>query len=320
MAEKRFSMLNILAVIVFVAAAIGLLAYLFMPSGWERVHKIDFTQTDVNPMSVPGDDRPVLRVAVAAMISPKNTKKYYNDLLRLIGKKMGMRTEFYQRKTYAEVNDLLERKEIDTAFVCAGPYVTGKDKFGMELVAVPVVHGQKIYHSYFLAHKDSPIKSFQDFRGKRFAFTDPHSNTGFMVPTFVLSRMGETAKSFFGETFLTHSHDNSIKAVAEGLAAGAAVDSLIWEFMNEVDPTYTGRTKIIEKSPAYGIPPVVVHPDIPAESKKRLREIFLSLHKDPEGAAILKQLQIERFEVGEDAMYDSVRDMERWLHKEEIKH
>jgi phosphonate transport system substrate-binding protein len=257
--------------------------------------------------------RPDLRIAVAAMISPKSTRKYYEDLLRVVGARLGESVVFLQRRTYAEVNDLLRRKEVDLAFVCSGPYITGRREFGMELLAVPVVHGQKVYHSYILVGNDSSVERFGDLRGGRFAFTDPHSNTGCLVPRFMLARLGETPESFFEQTFFTGSHDNSIKAVAEGLADAGAVDSLIWEFLNAVDPTYTARTRIVEKSPPYGIPPVVVHPDLPAERKERLRKVFLQLHEDREASVLLGELRIERFGEGDDSMYDSVREMQAWL-------
>jgi phosphonate transport system substrate-binding protein len=272
----------------------------------------------VNMAEVVGGDagpRPeaVLRIAVAAMISPKDTENSYFDLLRLIGRHMGREVIFVQRKTYAEVNDLLERRAIDVAFVCAGPYVDGHERFGMELLAVPVVHGGMVYHSYFIVRRDGPVQDFAGLRGRRFAFTDPNSNTGYLVPNYVLSRRGETAKSFFGETFFTNSHDNSIKAVADGLADGAAVDSLIWEYINATKPADTARTRIIDKSPPYGIPPIVVHPALDPELKRQLREVVLHLHEDPQAAALLKNIQIERFAVGNDAMYDSVRQMQNEL-------
>ena len=259
------------------------------------------------------DDRPVLRVAVAAMISPKITKHYYEDLLRLVGDSLGRRVEFLQRKTYAEANDLLERKEVDVAFVCSGPYVLGHKQFGMEILVVPVVDGGKVYYCYILAQRDSPVASLEDLKGKSFAFTDPHSNTGCLVPKYMLYQHGDNPKYFFGETSYTYSHDNSIKAVAEGVADGAAVDSLIWDFINATDPTYTSRTKIVGKSPPYGIPPVAVHPEMDPGLKKQLHEAFLSLHEQPEGARILNRLHIERFEDGDDSTYDSVREMESWM-------
>ena len=260
-----------------------------------------------------GYSTPTLRVAIAAMISPETTKQYYGDLMRLIGKRLGRRTVFLQRKTYAEVNHLLEAKEVDIAFVCAGPYVDGHDKFGMEILAVPVVNGERYYRSLFIVHRDSDIQNFDGLKGKRFAFTDPDSNTGRLVPRFVLAERGTTAEKFFRETFFTNSHDNSIKAVADGLADGAAVDSLVWEFMKSTEPEIVGRTRVVHSSPRYGIPPVVVHPHMADGVKKELRETFVSLHGDATASPLLRELRIERFEDGKDEAYDKVREMRDWV-------
>lgn len=261
------------------------------------------------------DKRPVLNIAVAAMISPETTRQYYEELLRTVADRMGRRAVFLQRRTYAEVNTMVMKKEADAAFVCAGPYTKGHDEFGMEIIAVPVVHGVKVYYSYIIVNRDSTYKSLNGLKGKKFAFTDPDSNTGSLVPTYMLAKRGQTPSSFFRETFFSNSHDNSIKAVAEGQADGAAVDSLIWEFMNTVDPSLTSRTKVIEKSPPYGIPPIVVNPAQDPATKKQLKQIFLTLHKNRESAALLAKLQIDRFEDGDDKAYDTVREMSSWLEK-----
>lgn len=258
---------------------------------------------------------PPLHIAVAAMISPETTRQYYEELLRLVADRMERRAVFWQRRTYAEVNDLVMNRQVDAAFVCAGPYVKGHEKFGMELLAVPVVHGVKVYYSYIIANRNSSYASLHDLRGKKFAFTDPDSNTGCLVPTYMLAKQGETPKSFFREYFFSNSHDNSIKAVADGQADAAAVDSLIWEFMNAIDPTLTSHTKIVEKSSPYGMPPIVVHPAMDAAVKKRLQQIFLTLHEQKDSAALLAKLQIDRFAEGDDKAYDTVREMGRWLEK-----
>jgi phosphonate transport system substrate-binding protein len=189
--------------------------------------------------------------------------------------------------------------------------VDGKAKFGMEMLAVPIMYGQDVYHSYIVVHRDSPLDSFDDLREKVFAFTDPRSNSGCLVPKYMLARRGETPQSYFGECYYTYSHDNSIRAVAEGMADGAAVDSLIWEYLRETDPACTARTRIVEKSPPYGIPPVIVHPDLDPDLKRRLKQVFLTLHEDEEARTILGALRIDRFEEGDDAAYDSIRAMRR---------
>ncbi|MEW6087194.1 MAG: phosphate/phosphite/phosphonate ABC transporter substrate-binding protein [bacterium] len=261
--------------------------------------------------------RPVLRAAVAAMLSPKSTREYYDDLLTLVGRKAGFSTEIVQRQTYSEINELLEHNELDVAFVCSGPYVEGRKKFGMKLLAVPVVRGEKVYRSYILVNIESPVKSFKELRGKKFAFVDPHSNTGFLVPKYMLAKMNETPKSFFKETFYTYSHDKSMEAVANNLTDGCAVDGLIWDFMKNAGSEITSKTKVIEKSPPYGIPPVVVNPSIKPELEEKLRGLFLTIHEDMEGKKILAELQIDRFEEGFDTMYVSVSEMQDWINAQE---
>ncbi len=276
--------------------------------------KIDFQDVvSRDQQEVVKEKHQALRIAVAAMISPESTYKYYVDLLELIAERLGSEVDFVQKRTYVQINEMLKKRELDFAFVCSGAYVMGKADFGMEIIAVPVSQGEKVYHSYVIVHKDSVIQSFDQLRDKIFAFTDSHSNTGCLVPTYLLARRNETQGSFFKKTFFTHNHDNSIKAVAEGLADGASVHSLIWDFMNRVDPVLTSRTSIIKKSPPYGMPPIVVHPSMEEEKKEKLRTLFFTLHEDPEGAKILNSMLIDRFEPGNDADYNSVREMQKFI-------
>lgn len=285
---------------------------LVLTSCWRDLPRVDMNDTIATQGGpVKADGRPALRIAVGAMISPETTRDYYEDLLRLIADRMGRRAVFAQRRTYAEVNAMVAGKEVDLAFVCSGPYVQGHDEFGMEILAVPVVHGEKVYHSYIVVQKDSPFESLDDLRGRRFAFTDPISNAGHFVPCYMLAQRGETPESFFSETFYSRSHDDSLRSVADGLADGAAVHSLVWDFMYTVDPSFTSRIRIIGKSPPYGIPPVVVHPGLEPNIKRRLKELFLSLHEDKEAAPLLRRLLIDRFEEGKDGMYNTVRDVRR---------
>jgi len=250
-----------------------------------------------------------LRVAIAAILSPQSTRRSYADLVAYLGKKMGRKGQMLQGQTYAEVNELLKTGQADLAFVCTGAYVIGKRDFGMELLVVPQVGGETVYYSYIIVPADSPAKSLADLRGKVFAFTDPMSNSGHFAALYMLKQMGETPGHFFRKTIFTYSHDKSIQAVAEKLVDGAAVDSLVYKYLLELEPAYREKVKIIQTSPPYGMPPVVVHPHLNPEIKAQLREILLDMHKDEEGKAILEKLHIDRFVPADDSAYDSVRQM-----------
>ena len=291
----------------------SLLFGLFLLAGCERgeeVRAVDFSKTvAVSDPVVEADRRPVLRAAVGAMISPKETHGIYLQLLAYVSRKMEMYLEFTQRKTYAEVNELLGQGEIDLAFICSGPYALGHEGYGFELLAAPVVHGAPAYFSYLIVNRDGPHQSLEDLRGTVFAFTDPDSNTGRLVPEYWLAVMGERPKTFFRDVIYTYSHDNSIQAVAQGLVDGAAVDSLIWDYYARENPVHTARTRIIKRSEPYGIPPIVVAADMPRERADLIRQLLLEMHTDSEGAIILNELMIDRFVPADPAWYASIREL-----------
>jgi len=137
------------------------------------------------------------------------------------------------------------------------------------------------------------------------------STTGNLYPQLLLKQRGETAESFFRSHFYTYSHDNSIMAVVEGLADGASVESEIFNFLAAEKPQLTSQLEIIGRSPEYGMPPVVARPDLDADTKARVREILLNMHKDQEGKSILQRLHIERFVPVDDGHYEGVRELAR---------
>jgi phosphonate transport system substrate-binding protein len=294
--------------------ALGLALMIIGCSGDSDKAVVDFSQTV--PVSRPGDGAaatPRLRVAVAAMISPKETFNNYHQILAYLGRKLDKNLEFVQRKTYGEIDNLLQKNQIDLAFICSGPYVAGREKYGFVPLATPEVRGSHYYRSYLIVNKDSSFQRLEDLRGRTFAFTDPDSNTGRLVPTYWLAEKQEKPESFFSRIVYTYSHDNSIMAVARNLVDGAAVDSLIYDFYQAKTPAFTAQTRIIRKSEPYGIPPLVASRDLPAPTKQRLREILLTMHQDPEGKKILAELMIDRFIPLQEDWYDNLRRMNQTL-------
>jgi phosphonate transport system substrate-binding protein len=261
-----------------------------------------------HPQSKPGDQK-ILRVAVAAMISPKETFVYYREMLDYLGRQSGHSVQLIQRKTYDEVNALFPKGEVDLAFICTGPYAASRDKYGFEAIATPQVRGQPFYQSYLIVPKDSPHQKLEDLKGRVFAFTDPDSNTGAMVPRFWLAEAGETPESFFSKTIFTYSHDNSIMAVAKGLVDAAAVDGHQWEYFERFSPAHTSRTRVIRKSQPFGSPPLVASARLTSEVRSQIQQILLSMHADPEGKRILENLLIDRFVAPRDEWYEPARAM-----------
>lgn len=248
-----------------------------------------------------------LRVAVAAVISPKGTVESYSPFLDYLEEKLNRPVELIQRRTYLEVNDLIEHGEVDIAFVCTSAYIQGHDLFGMELLVAPQVGGKTTYNSYLIVPTSSKAQNLEDLRGKVFAFTDPISLSGRVYPTYLLKQLGFTPEEFFARTFYTYSHDEAIRAVASGVADGAAVDSLVYEYALARDPSLSEKVKIIHRSPDFGIPPVVVSPFTRPQVKADLQSLFLGMSNDPTARDALASIGVEQFVLIDDSDYDSVR-------------
>lgn len=250
-----------------------------------------------------------LRVAVAAMVSPKQTLVYYKDLLDYIGEKTGREVVLIQRKTYAEVNELFPKDLIDLAFVCSGPYTSARSSYGFEGLATPVVRGEPYYRSYLIVQKNAPYETLADLEGKVFAFTDPDSNSGGLVPHFWLLQKNRTPTDFFDRVTYTYSHDNSILAVARGLVDGAAVDGHIWDYYQTKDPYFTAKTRVIKKSKPYGSPPLVASAFLDPHLKDDIQQVVLTMHTTEQGRQILNAVMIDRFELPRKAWYESIQTM-----------
>jgi phosphonate transport system substrate-binding protein len=278
--------------------------------GDSEYKRVDFSKTvAIDHPDTRSARQSVLRVAVAAMISPKETFIYYRELLDFIGRNSGHSVQLIQRKTYEEINELFPKGQIDLAFICTGPFAASREKFGFEALATPQVRGQPFYQSYLIVPKDSSYQSLEDLKGRVFAFTDPDSNTGAMVPRFWLAKMGETPESFFSRTIFTYSHDNSILAVAKGLVDAAAVDGHQWEYFEHFNPVHTSRTRVIRKSQPFGGPPLVASALLKDDVRSKIRELMLSMHNDPEGKHILEKLLIDRFVAPREEWYEPARAM-----------
>jgi phosphonate transport system substrate-binding protein len=267
--------------------------------------------TDLEPLSVKAPTEVVpLSVAVAAVISPKGNLDSYGPLLEYLGKELDRPVELVQRRTYAEINKLIENGDVDMGFVCTSAYVAGARDFGMELLAAPQVAGETVYYSLLIVPSDSQAKGMADLGGSVFAFTDPMSNSGRNYPTHLVLEMGQKPEQFFRRTFFTYSHDDAIRAVANGVADGAAVDSLVYAYAVSREPELGQKTKVIHSSPPFGIPPVVVGPHVRPQSKAELETILMAMHENPAGRSALAKAGIDGFVSIDDSAYETVRGLE----------
>ncbi|MDA3844831.1 MAG: phosphate/phosphite/phosphonate ABC transporter substrate-binding protein [Candidatus Kapabacteria bacterium] len=275
----------------------------------KKIIEIDFSDTGTTRENdLNNDSKPSLKLAIAAMTSPKETYNHYHELIRYISDSLGINIERSQKKTYAEVNNLLKNGNVDVAFICSGAYIAAEGGLPVDNIAVPMIGGSFFYHSYIITHVDNDINSFSDFKGKSFAFTDPLSHTGYVYARCLIQKNEYSLADYFSKTIFTNAHDNSIQAVARKMVDGACVHSSIFDYIKTKNPEKVKNIKIVKVSDPYGMPPIVVRTALNDKIKQRLRNILIKMNMNNRGRRILKSLLIDKYVDSDSTDYTSVRN------------
>lgn len=225
---------------------------------------------------------------------------------------LGRTVRFVQRASYREIVELLLAGQLDAAWICGYPYT--RHKRAMRLVAVPSYKHEPLYRSYLIVPSDDThTRSITDLRNRVFAYSDPNSNSGWLVPQAEIKRLGYDPKRFFRKTFFTWSHRRVIEACAAGLAQGGAVDGYIWDTLVRQHPDLTRATRVVWRSPAYGFPPIVAAPGLSAERIAALRHALIAMRDDAAGKDLLGQLNLDGFVAGAPRLFDSIEQNWRFL-------
>ncbi|MGQ9557908.1 MAG: substrate-binding domain-containing protein [Desulfurispora sp.] len=248
-----------------------------------------------------------LRIALASVISPKDTVVYYRQLADYIGEKMHRPVALLQRSTYEEVNMLLANGDADIAFASTGSYCSYRGMSEIEILAMVEHRGTSAYRALVVVPADSGARSIEDLQGQTFAFTDPLSNSGRMIILKYLQERQKTPETFFQRYVYTYSHDKSLRAVANRLVDGASVDSMIYDLMQEKNPAEAAKVKVIASFGPFPTGPVVVRKELGSALKEQLREVFLSCHTREGLKHALKGLLIDRFVLPQPELYEPLR-------------
>jgi phosphonate transport system substrate-binding protein len=195
--------------------------------------------------------------------------------------------------------------QLDAAWICGFPFVAHRSE--LQLVAVPLWHRKPLYQSYLVVERDRRASDLADLRGDIHAFSDPDSNSGFLVTRAMLAQRNLRPETFFSKTFFTYGHRDVIRAVASGLAGSGSVDGYVYDVVSELEPELTSRTRILNASEWLAFPPIAA-PRVVADPSRfeAIKRAFLRMNDDPEGRAVLRMLRLDGFAAEDPNIFDAI--------------
>ena len=229
---------------------------------------------------------------------------------RYLGSRVGVDVEFVARESYQSILDLLFSRQIDAAWICGYPFV--RFESGLSLLAVPLYHGQPFYQAYLIRSKTPvpEIEGWNDLKGRVLAYSDPLSNSGWLVAQAQLNKAGVSARDL-KRGFFTHGHRNVAEAVAARLAQAGSIDGYVWETMRDQGMPAIAKTEVIWKSEPFGFPPLVVRKGHEHPQMELLRQALLHMGDDEVGRDLLASLNLTGFTPGQASLFDSIRQQAR---------
>ena len=255
-----------------------------------------------------------LKIAMSAAFVSERGVGVYEEISDYLGKKLNIKSELISGLSYETINEMIADGAVHIGFVCGLPYVLLKQKkVGIELIGAPVMnnprYGNKpIYYSDLIVHKDSTIKSISELKGKKFVYNESISNSGYNLPRYFFLSKNYLGKHFFGATFRSGSHEESIKMVALKKHDYSFVDSLVLEYDMHYGFGYAKDVKVIKSIGPSASPPIIASSKMPGVQREDIKRIFLNMHLDPIGRKILEKALVKKIVSVRDKHYDDIRN------------
>lgn len=282
-----------------------LIILIFCNGCGNNANRIDFSQVqEVNNSNLVEKQIP-LRVAFASVISPQETRRAYQILVKELSKELNRPVILIQKKTYDELKTLLSNGETDIAFLSTGAYISYKGRVPIELLAMIKTNGTIFYDTYLITSNNSDINSFEDLYHKTFAFTDPSSLSGKLVVDNILAAKGTNVEEYFYRYFYTYNHDKSILAVANHLADAASIDSQVYDYIVETNPDLISQIKIIDVLERAPSGPIVIRKGM--EEKDEIEKALFNIHESKKVKEALNTVMIEQFVKPDEELYKKLK-------------
>ncbi|MFH1462601.1 MAG: phosphonate ABC transporter substrate-binding protein [bacterium] len=221
----------------------------------------------------------VLKMGLIPADDAQEMLRNYEPVSEYLSEKLGIQVEIQVTSDYTAAIEAMRSKHIDIAWFGPFSYIIAANVAGAEAIVNGVRRsdGKSDYHSIIVVHADSGIESLEDLKGKKFAFVDPASTSGNLIPRKILIENGIDPDNDFSAMYYAGTHNAVEYAVANRkVDAGADSDNSYNRMAaeGEIDPEVN---KILYTSEAIPGSPIVVRGDLPQELKQAIQNALIDM-------------------------------------------
>lgn len=215
-------------------------------------------------------------------------------------------------KNYGDLRRLMEQGAVDIGSFSPFAYVEAARDGKVRIIAQSLIDGVAWYRGIVVVRRDSGLAGLEDLRGKRFAYVDPQSASGYVYPRAMLIERGVSPGHFFASTFFAGDHSQVIAAVLQGRAdGGATYDNALRIAKAAGQPA--DQLKVIEQTDPIPHDAIAVRAGLDAALADRILAALLAVDHTPEGRHVLalNKKGLTGFAAADDSTFNVVRRVAR---------
>ncbi|WP_291431214.1 phosphonate ABC transporter substrate-binding protein [Deinococcus sp.] len=233
----------------------------------------------------------------------------FQPLFSYLSKTLGVKVKPYVGADYAAVILAMQNKKLDAAYFGPKSYIEAADRAGaIAIVRDNALKGGMGYQSIIISKGGGPIKTMADAAGKDFAFVDPNSTSGYLVPmAHFLLEMKVKPEEYFKRTTFAGSHENVVMGVVNGTIPVGATNNLDFARAVESGNVKQGDLNVLWTSKVIPSGPIAVRKDLPQSFRDAMKNALLKFN-DKAG---LEQLQLKSYVAASDGDYNPIRDLNK---------
>jgi phosphonate transport system substrate-binding protein len=237
----------------------------------------------------------------------------WTPILAQLEKDLGIRVKHVSATDYRGTIEALKFRKAELGWLGPKAYIEASTNnyANVEPIAqVQLANGSLGYRSCLVVHSDSDIFTPEDLGGRTFAFNDPNSTSGYLVPmTMFLTEMGVDPKGHFSKLMFSGSHEASIIAVANKKVEAASTNLPDLTQLTREGKIPRTALRVIWVSKLIPNDPVVVRKDLPASLRQAIQESLATMKQRSPEAFAQGGAFFGGFQKADDAKYQIVREM-----------
>ncbi len=154
-------------------------------------------------------------------IQPNEKEADLEAFTRELSEVTGLKIEIVVTKDYEELVTKFKDGTVDFGFFSPVNFISAEKDAGAKVLLKKVYDKSEFYYSALVVRADSKVKTVADVKSKKVAFVDPKSTSGYLYPLVMFKKAAFSVKDVQAE--FSGTHDEAVKAVAEGRVDAAAV-------------------------------------------------------------------------------------------------